>query len=89
MEKKNRSLDSFNLDVSSITPDSPAYNILATHVPIKLKNETFIDTMLIQKPLSKSDIREWVRNKQSSLVKPLQQKTEISLNDPLSTKVEG
>ncbi|KAI9303391.1 hypothetical protein BJ944DRAFT_183470 [Cunninghamella echinulata] len=89
-ESKKSSLDSFNLDISSITPDFPAYNILATHVPMKLSNEISIDTMLIQKPISKSDVSEWVRNKQisSSAVKSLQQTSAI-LNDPLVTKIEG
>ncbi|CAO3588155.1 unnamed protein product [Absidia cylindrospora] len=63
-EKKSL-FDTFDLDPSSITPDHPVCNILATHVPVKIRNDKTIEAMLIQKPLSKSDVMDWMQNRQS------------------------
>ncbi|KAI7864405.1 hypothetical protein BDF14DRAFT_1181269 [Spinellus fusiger] len=52
-------LDHFDLDPSSITEDQPAYSILASHVQIPLRDQQMINIMLIQKPISKSDVSEW------------------------------
>ncbi|SAM07822.1 hypothetical protein [Absidia glauca] len=61
---KRSPFDAFDLDPTSITSDHPICNILATHVPVKLRNDKIIKAMLIQKPLSKSDVMEWMRNRQ-------------------------
>ncbi|CAO3613086.1 unnamed protein product [Cunninghamella blakesleeana] len=46
--------------------------------------------MLIQKPLSKSEVNEWIRNKQQPLgYSSSPKKTETPLNDPLAIKIEG
>ncbi|KAL7314121.1 hypothetical protein PS15m_007772 [Mucor circinelloides] len=51
--------DTFSLDPSSITPDHPKYNILASHVQLPLRDDKQITVMLIQKPLSRKDVVEW------------------------------
>ncbi|KAK4520435.1 uncharacterized protein ATC70_008570 [Mucor velutinosus] len=56
---KKSLFDTFSLDPSSITPDHPKYNILASHVLLPLRDDRLITVMLIQKPLSRKDIVEW------------------------------
>lgn len=59
--------DTFNLDPSSIsTSYYLKYNILASHVQLPLRNDEFITVMLIQKPLSKKDISEWIQSSSNS-----------------------
>ncbi|KAI9260274.1 hypothetical protein EDC94DRAFT_136610 [Helicostylum pulchrum] len=62
-EPKKSVFDSFNLDPSSITPDHPKYNILASHVQLPLRNDKLITVMLIQRPLSKKEVSEWIDTK--------------------------
>ncbi|KAG0187617.1 hypothetical protein DFQ28_006061 [Apophysomyces sp. BC1034] len=63
---KRSLFDAFNLDPSSITADHPAYTILASHVQLPLRDDKTITTMLIQKPISKADVVDWVRSRQHS-----------------------
>ncbi|KAL9554386.1 hypothetical protein MBANPS3_002831 [Mucor bainieri] len=56
---KKSLFDTFSLDPSSITPDHPKYNILASHVQLPLRDDKLITVMLIQKPLSRKDVVEW------------------------------
>ncbi|KAI9008874.1 hypothetical protein CLU79DRAFT_502024 [Phycomyces nitens] len=51
-------LDNFHLDTSSIASDQPTYPILASHVQIPIKDKQ-INVMLIQKPISRTDVIEW------------------------------
>lgn len=55
------------MDPSSITPDHPKYNILASHVQVPLRNEQLITVMLIQRPLSKKDVIEWMETKAKNI----------------------
>jgi hypothetical protein len=71
------------LDPSSVTPDHPKYNILASHVQLPLRESNLINVMLIQKPLSKKDVMEWLDTRSKNL-----EFTEHSLDDPLHAKVE-
>ncbi|CAO3615586.1 unnamed protein product [Mucor fragilis] len=57
---KKSLFDTFSLDPSSITPDHPKYNILASHVQLPLRDDRLITVMLIQKPLSRKDVVEWI-----------------------------
>ncbi|KAI8983669.1 hypothetical protein BDB01DRAFT_789678 [Pilobolus umbonatus] len=58
--KKRLVFDSFNLDPASITPDHPSYTILASHVQLPLRENKQISVILIQKPISRSDIMQWM-----------------------------
>lgn len=75
--------DTFSLDPSSITPDHPKYNILASHVQLPLRNDKLITVMLIQKPLSKNDIMEWIATKAKN-----DKSMNTPLIDPLSAQVD-
>lgn len=55
------------MDPSSITPDHPKYNILASHVQVPLRNDKLITVMLIQRPLSKKDVIEWMETKAKNI----------------------
>ncbi|KAI8372147.1 hypothetical protein BD560DRAFT_395304 [Blakeslea trispora] len=78
-DTKKSSLDKFNLDPNSIiTPYHPKYNILASHVQLPLKDEKSITVMLIQKPVSKKEVQEWLDKKQE---------TSASLSDPFYDRV--
>lgn len=73
----------FDLDPSSMTPDHPRYNVLASHVQLQLREDKLITVILIQRPLSKKDIIEWIETKAKnvkSIGSPLQ--------DPSSPKVD-
>ncbi|KAL0141151.1 hypothetical protein V8B55DRAFT_1513652 [Mucor lusitanicus] len=80
--------DTFSLDPSSITPDHPKYNILASHVQLPLRDDSLITVMLIQKPLSRKDVVEWtearaknMRNIGSPLVDACSAKVEQFIRD--------
>ncbi|KAI8097512.1 uncharacterized protein BX664DRAFT_326584 [Halteromyces radiatus] len=96
-EERKSAFDSFDLDPTSITPDHPVCNILATHVPVKLRGDKVISTMLIQKPLSRSEVMEWMRNRQhsrnmeSSLTTSTstEPSTSTTLDDPLAHTVNA
>jgi hypothetical protein len=75
--------DTFSLDPSSITPDHPKYNILASHVQLPLRNDKLITVMLIQKPLSRKDIIEWTETKAKN-----DKSINTPLIDPLSVQVD-
>lgn len=59
--------DSFSLDPASITPDHPKYNILASHVQLPLRDDKLITVMLIQRPLSKKEVTEWIETKSKNV----------------------
>ena len=75
--------DTFSLDPSSITPDHPKYNILASHVQLKLTPDKVITVMLIQRPLSKKDVVEWMETKAKNV-----KSFDSPLQDPASPKVD-
>lgn len=80
--------DTFSLDPSSITADYPKYNILASHVQMPLKEGKSINAMLIQRPISKTEITEWEATKKeehSNSLAPLDKS--MQLKDPLAPKV--
>lgn len=64
---KKSLFDTFSLDPSSITPDHPKYNILASHVQLPLRDDKLITVMLIQKPLSRKDVIEWTEAKAKNI----------------------
>lgn len=74
--------DSFNLDPCSITPDHPKYNILASHVQLPLRNDKLITVMLIQRPLSKKEVLEWIDTKAKNV------KSIESTSDACSSKAD-
>lgn len=75
--------DTFNLDPSSITADHPKYNILASHVQVPLRNEQSITVMLIQRPVSKKDVTEWMETKAQNM-----KSMQSPLRDACSGKVD-
>lgn len=52
----------------SITADHPSVNILASHVEVALSNDQAITVMLIQKPVSRQEIQDWVHAKERGVV---------------------
>ncbi|KAI9362877.1 hypothetical protein BD770DRAFT_381998 [Pilaira anomala] len=64
---KKSLFDSFSLDPASITPDHPKYNILASHVQLPLRDDKLITVMLIQRPLSKKEVTEWIETKSKNV----------------------
>ncbi|KAL1933956.1 hypothetical protein VTP01DRAFT_8046 [Rhizomucor pusillus] len=85
---KRSLFDTFSLDPSSITADYPKYNILASHVQMPLKEGKSINAMLIQRPISKTEITEWEATKKeehSNSLAPLDKS--MQLKDPLAPKV--
>ncbi|GAN06236.1 hypothetical protein MAM1_0116d05716 [Mucor ambiguus] len=64
---KKSLFDTFSLDPSSITPDHPKYNILASHVQLPLRDDRLITVMLIQKPLSRKDVVEWTETRAKNI----------------------
>ncbi|KAI8343145.1 hypothetical protein BC941DRAFT_410535 [Chlamydoabsidia padenii] len=93
---KRSPFDALDLDPTSITSDHPVCNILATHVPVKLRDHKTIKVMLIQKPLSKSDVMDWMRNRQNSETATTTHSTTSSLplksaplDDPLAPTVDA
>ncbi|ORX43031.1 hypothetical protein DM01DRAFT_126728 [Hesseltinella vesiculosa] len=82
---KKTFFDNFDLDPASITTNQPRCNVLASHVPVKLKNDQTIFVMLIQKPLSKSDVVDWIQKKTVS--RPTASKSKLPLEDPLTDHV--
>ncbi|KAG2234131.1 hypothetical protein INT48_000308, partial [Thamnidium elegans] len=81
-EPKKSMFDSFNLDPCSITPDHPKYNILASHVQLPLRNDKLITVMLIQRPLSKKEVLEWIDTKAKNV------KSIESTSDACSSKAD-
>jgi ribosomal protein L12E/L44/L45/RPP1/RPP2 len=66
------------LDPSSIiTSDHPKYNILASHVQLPLRNDKLITVMLLQKPLSKKDVTEWIQTKSSSITTTIPEQEKV------------
>ncbi|ORZ00459.1 hypothetical protein BCR43DRAFT_142314 [Syncephalastrum racemosum] len=79
--------DSFSLDPSSITADHPKYTILASHVQLPVRGEKIISVMLIQKPISRADIREWATSRQQQQ-EDVRQTIELGPNEPLAPRVK-
>jgi hypothetical protein len=52
----------------SITSDHPSINILASHVDVALSNDQTITVMLIQKPVSRQEIQDWVEAKERGVI---------------------
>lgn len=75
--------DTFQLDPSSITADQPKYNILASHVQVPLRHEQSITVMLIQRPVSKKDVTEWMESKAQHM-----KSIQSPLIDPCSSQVD-
>jgi hypothetical protein len=63
-----RQFDSFSLDPLSITSDHPSINILASHVDVALSNDHSITVMLIQKPVSRQEIQDWIDAKEQGII---------------------
>ncbi|CAO3644168.1 unnamed protein product [Mucor hiemalis] len=82
-ETKKSLFDTFSLDPSSITPDHPKYNILASHVQLQLREERLITVMLIQRPLSKKEVVEWMETKAKNV-----KSIGYPLKDPSSPKID-
>lgn len=82
-ETKKSLFDTFSLDPSSITPDHPKYNILASHVQLQLREEKSITVMLIQRPLSKKEVVEWMETKAKNV-----KSIGYPLKDPSSPKID-
>ncbi|KAI7906958.1 uncharacterized protein BX663DRAFT_482642 [Cokeromyces recurvatus] len=73
---KKTLFDTFDLDPSSIiTDDHLKYNILASHVQLPLRDNQFITVMLIQKPILKKDVIDWIAS---------EAKVEKCINEPLT-----
>lgn len=87
-KKKNRSVfDSFSLDPTSITADHPKYTILASHVQLPVRGDKTISVMLIQKPVSRSDIRDWATSRQQQQEETIQT-VELAPNEALAPRVK-
>lgn len=52
----------------SITSDHPSINILASHVDVALSNDQTITVMLIQKPVSRQEIQDWIDAKEQGVI---------------------
>ncbi|KAG1451077.1 hypothetical protein G6F46_009830 [Rhizopus delemar] len=53
----------FNMDTSSTTINYPKYNILASHIQLPLKGDKQMNATIIQKPISRKEITDWISNK--------------------------
>lgn len=51
------------MDTSSTTINYPKYNILASHIQLPLKEDKQMNAIIIQKPISRKEITDWLSNK--------------------------
>ncbi|KAI9318224.1 hypothetical protein BX666DRAFT_1936192 [Dichotomocladium elegans] len=63
---KKSLFDTFSLDPSSITTDCPKYNILHNHLQLPLRDDKSVTAMLIQKPISRTEISDWAKNNEKT-----------------------
>lgn len=55
--------DAFTLDTSSVTSNHVSINILASPVEVPM-NDSTITVMLVQRPVSRKDVIDWMATKQ-------------------------
>ncbi|RUS20122.1 hypothetical protein BC937DRAFT_86325 [Endogone sp. FLAS-F59071] len=78
---KKSIFDAFTLDTSSVTSDYVSINILASHVEIALNNST-ITVMLVQRPVSRKDVIDWMATKQEQRAEEQETKKEDAMVIP-------
>ncbi|RUS19908.1 hypothetical protein BC937DRAFT_86717 [Endogone sp. FLAS-F59071] len=84
---KKSIFDAFTLDTSSVTSDYVSINILASHVEIALNNST-ITVMLVQRPVSRKDVIDWMATKQEQRAEEQETEKEDAMVIPEGTSAK-